>query len=349
MKPARKPKSQSKVRAKTKEAMTGTIAANPHEGSRSEILADYLFTGWGTVTPVRRQDDHGIDLYCTLTERIRKRALVRAYYTVQTKSTMDPVVFASQPSVQWLVEYPQPLFLACVNKSAGVLNVYHLMPRFLVWASGQYPSRIELVPGEGDKGVFPEWSSGGRISLSAPIIRVQLADLLNPSLLGQLRDVFAAWVRWDHENGNLVRAGLLRFRMPYEYAVNQMPGSFGEMGLRSPPELQLRRGVLAAAEAAECIGGQIGHGGDRFGALLAGLFVNHLQRRYPTAFNNQLRWGTGIPADLGKVVCDGLNGLLNGRPPKYRNEGIDAAEGALRKIPQVAAFLRAAGGNATPK
>lgn len=42
--------------------MTGAIAANPHEGSRSEILADYLFASWGTVTPVRRQDD--VDLYC---------------------------------------------------------------------------------------------------------------------------------------------------------------------------------------------------------------------------------------------------------------------------------------------
>jgi hypothetical protein len=38
--------------------MPGAIARNPHEGSRSEVLADYLFSSWGTVSPVRRQDDH---------------------------------------------------------------------------------------------------------------------------------------------------------------------------------------------------------------------------------------------------------------------------------------------------
>ncbi len=54
--------------------MVGSVARNPHTGSRSEILADYLFSGWGTVTPVRRQDDYGVDLQCTLTEAIGQRA-----------------------------------------------------------------------------------------------------------------------------------------------------------------------------------------------------------------------------------------------------------------------------------
>src|SRR5579863_7636822 len=39
-----------------KSTMIGSVAANFHEGSRSEILADYLFSSWGTVSPVRRQD-----------------------------------------------------------------------------------------------------------------------------------------------------------------------------------------------------------------------------------------------------------------------------------------------------
>lgn len=46
--------------------MVGAISPNLHEGSRSEILADYLFSTWGTVTPVRRQDDFGIDLFARL-------------------------------------------------------------------------------------------------------------------------------------------------------------------------------------------------------------------------------------------------------------------------------------------
>ena len=67
----------------------GTVAANLHKGSRSEILADYLFSSWGTVTPVRRQDDFGVDLFCTLTEREGQRAFVREYFTVSTRNLLE--------------------------------------------------------------------------------------------------------------------------------------------------------------------------------------------------------------------------------------------------------------------
>jgi hypothetical protein len=99
--------------------MTGAYAPNPHEGSRSEILADYLFSSWGTVTPVRRQDDYGVDLYCTLSDRIGQRAVVRDYFVVQVKSGTDAWVFEHEESVRWLVDYPTPLFLACVDKKTG--------------------------------------------------------------------------------------------------------------------------------------------------------------------------------------------------------------------------------------
>ena len=70
-----------------------SYAPNLKEGSRSEILADYLFSQWGAVTPVRRQDDFGIDLYCSLFDRIGQRAIVRDYFSVQVKSTLGPLGF----------------------------------------------------------------------------------------------------------------------------------------------------------------------------------------------------------------------------------------------------------------
>jgi hypothetical protein len=71
------------------------------------------------VTPVGRQDDIGVDLYCTLSDRIGPLAVVRDYFVVQVKSGTDPWVFKDQDSVKWLVEYPTPLFLACVDKKKG--------------------------------------------------------------------------------------------------------------------------------------------------------------------------------------------------------------------------------------
>ena len=96
--------------------MTGAIAGNFHEGSRSEILADYLFSSWGAVTPVRRQDDYGIDLYCTLNSKVGKLEQVYEYFTVQVKSTMEPWIFKDHDSIRGLIEYPMPLFLSVITR-----------------------------------------------------------------------------------------------------------------------------------------------------------------------------------------------------------------------------------------
>src|SRR5262245_32320623 len=84
-------RSEGAAMAKTRnrpkrKSMIGVTAANFHEGSRSEVLADYLFSAWGTVTPARRQSDYGLDLYCTLTEQVGALARVKEYFSVQVKS-----------------------------------------------------------------------------------------------------------------------------------------------------------------------------------------------------------------------------------------------------------------------
>jgi hypothetical protein len=126
--------------------MAGNIPGNLHEGSRSEILADYLFSRWGLVTPVRRQDDYGVDLYCTLTERVGQSEWVKEYFTVQVKSTDDPWRFDDPQSVRWLIEHPTPLFLCTASKAHLRVRIYHVFPRFYVWAIGRVPQTLELAP-----------------------------------------------------------------------------------------------------------------------------------------------------------------------------------------------------------
>jgi hypothetical protein len=321
------------------EVMPGSIARNFHQGSRSEQLADYLFSAWGTVTPVRMSDDYGVDLYCTLTKLFGQRAMATDYYEVQVKSTDDPWCFADKESVEWLIKYPQPLFLARVDKKKGVIHVYHTMPRFFLAALAYVPDRLELRPEERDDGHFVEWKDGTAFSLSAPILRVTIADLLDDTRMEELRTVFTEWVRLDRDNCDLVRHGILRFRMPGSYGVNELPNlSVGEAGIRLPELPQIQRGIVATAEATECIGGQLGQRGDRYAALAAALFVDHLQQTYPDAFRGHIHWYHRLPADLGNIVCEGLNSALNA--PHYRYAGIDAVAEALRSDPRVSEFLK---------
>jgi hypothetical protein len=324
--------------------MIGAVAANPHEGSRSEILADYLFSEWGTVTPVRRQDDFGVDLFCTLTDRIGQRAVVADYFTVQVKSTGEPWHFEGPDSVRWVINYPQPLFLAWVDKRVGIVRVYHTMPRFLAGALLPTRDRLTLVPQVSTEGQVVAWQDGVQFSLSAPVLEISLGDLLNDSVMAERREVFRQWVALDRCNGHLQRQGLLRLRMPCSYRLNQTPGpDFGEMGNAAPDPAHLKRGVLTAAEAAECIGGQLGRNGDRTAALFAALFVDYLHRMYADAFVGHARWRDRLPADLGRIVCEGLNAAGPTRPQgPYRYYGVEEVTSDLLQSPRVRTFINAA-------
>src|SRR5438445_9082078 len=98
-------------------SMVGSTSANFHEANRSEYLAHYVFSSFGTSVPVPRVEDTGIDLYCTLTERVGQRIWPRDYFTVQVKSTPEPWEFKSPDSVQWLIEHPLPILLCVVTKA----------------------------------------------------------------------------------------------------------------------------------------------------------------------------------------------------------------------------------------
>jgi hypothetical protein len=102
-----------KKATKQRKTSVGSIAPNLHEGSRSEYLAQYVFSSFGTAVP----EDTGLDIYCTLLEREGRRAWPRAYYAVQVKSNMEPWIFDSEESVRWIIEHPLPIFLCVVLKA----------------------------------------------------------------------------------------------------------------------------------------------------------------------------------------------------------------------------------------
>src|SRR5688500_9757927 len=138
----------------------GSIAANFHEGSRSEYLAQYVFASFGTSVPVPHQEDAGVDLFCTLTERAGKLAWPKEHFTVQVKSSFDPIVLGSADSVRWLIKHPFPLLICCVDKKTLRFAVYHTFVRYQIWVRAKLPERLELTPGRGPEGRATEWTGG---------------------------------------------------------------------------------------------------------------------------------------------------------------------------------------------
>jgi hypothetical protein len=135
-----------KKAVKQRKTSVGSIAANLHEGSRSEYLAQYVFSSFGTAVPVPHQEDAGLDIYCTLLERDGRRAWPRAYYAVQVKSNMEPWIFDSEESVRWIIEHPLPIFLCVVRKAEARILVYQTTPRFAAWILPLHKNRLVRIP-----------------------------------------------------------------------------------------------------------------------------------------------------------------------------------------------------------
>lgn len=323
--------------------VTGAIAPNPHEGSRSEIIADYLLSSWGTVTPVRRQDDHGLDLHCTLTERAGQRAFVTDYYSVQVKSDLDPYVFETPDSVRWLVQNPNPVFLACVDKRKGEMRIHHLLPRFLV-AIQQIPTSLTLTPLDSSEGqCVSSLDNLGNLSLSAPILRITLADSLNENTMQRYRDILRRWIHIDKHNCDWRTAGILRFNMPFKYTTNAEPGSaWVEYGNLKPDEAQTARAVEQLVECLDCVGHQLLERRDRKTALYAAMLLRQLRSEYPSAFPPGSRWHFSHGTNLESAFCADFN---TGHHPDDKDwrEAVEWADEQLSQLPELAAYLQRQG------
>ena len=170
-----------------------------HEGIRSEYLAQFVFSAFGTAIPVPHQQDSGLDIYCTLLERDGPRA----YYSVQVKSTMEPWPFGSPEPVRWIIEHPLLIFLGIVQKPEARILVYHTTPRSAAWAMPTHPNRLELIPGTETRANTVDWDTGDRFDLKAPILNFTIQDVLGPEFRRQVAEVLKFWI--DHDVENLFR------------------------------------------------------------------------------------------------------------------------------------------------
>jgi hypothetical protein len=179
------------------------------------------------------------------------------------------------------------------------------------------------------------------MSLSAPILRVQLEDLTNKDRLAELQRVMQYWVETNDYNCMLHRMGLLRVRGPYKYRVNEVPPcGLVELGNTRPNQEQLAKAILSMVEAVDCAGHQLLEGGDRTAALYAAMLLNHLRKTRPSVFEKDLRWRPDKPWTLESSVLTPLQQALSPeKNPSYWTELLDRVIESIMNLPDVARFI----------
>ena len=296
---------------------------------------------WGTVSSILPVDDYGIDFYCTLMQDDGLRSIVTDYYSLQVKSNDDPWEFQTPAAIKWLLDYPTPLFLGCVDRTKTVLSIYQTIPRFLAgfWPPGK---PLTLEPSENDTGKVAEWSEASKFSLSAPIVRVSLDELSDPARLGSLKETFQYWVKLDNLNCDLRRIGILRFQMPADYKVNEIPTGRATVyqGRWKVTEPQLTRAVRTLVEVVDCVGHQLLGGEDREAALYAALLLRHLTTKRKSDLESDTRWAQGsTPGGLSAVIDELKAAVSTNLKGGYLFQEVDDAMEALRSLPVVTSYL----------
>lgn len=294
--------------------MTGSLAYNLHEGSRSEYLAQFVFSSFGTSVPVPHQEDTGIDLHCTILERDGQRAWPREHYTVQVKSTMEPWVFGSPESVRWIIEHPLPIFLCIVQKADARLLVYHTTPRFAAWVGPIRHERLELIPGVETSARTVNWQGGETYELQAPILNFTVQQILDPGFRDQAVSVLKYWTAHDTENLVRIKCGIPRFRVPYQYETNSTENSRGwiEQGARfSDQALSLAH--LRLKEILGLVASNCRHKADMVSAAIYALALRQMS---PAGYE------TWNPHDM--QLHAELNRLFGMDPPTYAYQACDS-------------------------
>jgi len=256
--------------------MPGSTSANFHEGSRSEYLAQYVFASFGTAVAVPHQEDTGLDLYCTLTERLGQEIWPQAYFSVQVKSNATPWTFPAQQSVKWLIEHPLPVFLCVVNKVDVSLQIYHTSPRFQAWSLPPLPEKLELIPGTAGEGECVKWEGGTSYSLSAPILAFTLSEIHNETFREQVKDILKFWIEIEQENLKRVKNAILEFSMPHRYKTNAKGhgGKVTHWLVRPNPE-ETKRAILSLEVQLAWLAQTLWVNGDIPGAVRVALLHRH--------------------------------------------------------------------------
>lgn len=261
---------------------TGSVAINLRGGAQSEILAQALFTMFGTAVLVPRQDDYGVDLLCTLlSEREGRRAWPIAYYAVQVKSDTDPWIFPSPRSVEWVLTYPAALLLCVVNKAERVISIYHTLARFGAANVPNRPDTLAMRPeGRGQEffGAYGYEPKTGEYLLGPPIVQLTVAELVDEDSIQRMRAVLQAWLELDYRNVIKQEIGLRTVELPMRYRTGEIPEVTSKLEMASAPEHARAAGERTVVETLRWLVTPWVNDGDYRGALLGLLLLRHKDR-----------------------------------------------------------------------
>jgi hypothetical protein len=190
----------------------GVTARNTRQGFRSEYIARYIFSAFGTAVEVSQGNDIGIDILCNLTSFDGRLITVKSSYGVQVKSTGSEFKYIGKQATTWLSKLEYPLLLASVDKSNARIKIYSAwnLNRFLLSLHSEdehtFPGEICFITSNDEE--LAEPNNNGIIPVGRPILDFEYSDIDDPRKFESYYKVLDEWLEIDNRNYLLRRAGI---------------------------------------------------------------------------------------------------------------------------------------------
>lgn len=193
-------------------------------GDRNELLAEFILSTFSFTTPVPRQEDVGHDFICALSELKGNLLWTGPSFTVQVKSTLDPLIFEKEHELAWIREQENSFLLGIVDRENLRLDLYSTWS-ILKGVLHKAARRIVLIPGPADadyQAVITEPDeSEQRIPLGRPILSANVYEVMDENRAKYLGEVLREWVLLDRENLVNRRAGMYWVLGPTRFTTNK--------------------------------------------------------------------------------------------------------------------------------
>lgn len=216
---------------------------NFRQGDRSELLADYLLSGIGITTPIRRQDDTGFDFYCSISDQEKGILTFGFPFIIQIKSKAASNVISygtdiekdwEAHQVEWLFRNELPLLFGIVSKENQLIEIYDCSSFYFSKVNRNLPAMVEFIPrkdkynlsdiGKPEEVQIENWtnsSSNGKIykvDLGQPLITLQNSDFDDDAKLRLKKDLLRNAISMQSSNLNF-----FRLKLPYlNWIVNNI-------------------------------------------------------------------------------------------------------------------------------
>ena len=234
--------------------MPGQQLKSTWVGNRAELLSIYALSSIAAVTQVRREEDFGFDLLCTLLSQHKNVLRAGRSFGVQVKSSgHNKIVYGGLDhngkwkdyEIKWLFSQDQPILIAVADVKNWKIRLYNTSRIWYLYYQVGRPGEIVLLPDEElisgelntrsnqwrykedelatcDDGTFAGNGYSYQIPLGNPIVELSL-DNDDEDYLGEIQSTLDKWLEIEYESIVQRNLGIPNYFEWTAWATNKLP------------------------------------------------------------------------------------------------------------------------------